>query len=145
MSEDILDEAKRLTSGERDLYGKPAACQLHVLLRTTALALEATRDLATREITVETPLEPHSGSVLTQPIVVVPILRAGIAIVACRADVDEDIGGCCHFILSDQGGEHICTASGPSPSGTQPCAIICSRKLLPIAISMASTNARPPQ
>jgi uracil phosphoribosyltransferase len=45
---------------------------------TTVLMLEATRDLPTRQSSVETPLESASGLVLSEPIVAVPILRAGL-------------------------------------------------------------------
>jgi uracil phosphoribosyltransferase len=45
---------------------------------TTVLMLEATRDLPTREKTVETPLEEARGRALAEPIVGVPILRAGL-------------------------------------------------------------------
>lgn len=46
---------------------------------TTLLVLEATRDLPLEPETIETPLETHAGSRLTAPLVVVPILRAGLA------------------------------------------------------------------
>jgi len=45
---------------------------------TTVLILEATKDLPTRERTVMTPLEEATGLALKQPLVVVPILRAGL-------------------------------------------------------------------
>jgi uracil phosphoribosyltransferase len=42
------------------------------------LLVEATRDLPTQPITVETPLEATEGSALAEGIVAVPILRAGL-------------------------------------------------------------------
>ena len=45
------------------------------------IALEATRDLATDERTVETPLEPATGRALENDIAVVPVLRAGLSMV----------------------------------------------------------------
>jgi uracil phosphoribosyltransferase len=42
------------------------------------LTLEATRDLATRTDTVETPLGPASGPRVSSEVVVVPVLRAGL-------------------------------------------------------------------
>lgn len=44
----------------------------------TILALEATRDLAVNPKRVETPLEPADGFQLTNPLVIVPVLRAGL-------------------------------------------------------------------
>lgn len=51
------------------------------------LALEATRDLATKEALVETPLERYTGRVLARPLVVVPILRAGLGMVQPIVDL----------------------------------------------------------
>ena len=47
---------------------------------TTLLALEATRDLPTTAVSLTTPLELMEGQVLAQGLVVIPILRAGLAI-----------------------------------------------------------------
>lgn len=43
------------------------------------IAIDATRDLATEQRTVDTPLEPATGFSLQHDIVVVPVLRAGLA------------------------------------------------------------------
>lgn len=43
------------------------------------------------KLTVQTPLEPHGGNVLAQPIVLVPILRAGIAMVQPFTDLFPDV------------------------------------------------------
>jgi uracil phosphoribosyltransferase len=43
------------------------------------MTFEVSRGFATREVTVETPLEKTRGRVLSQPITLVPILRAGMA------------------------------------------------------------------
>ncbi len=45
------------------------------------LAYEATRQLPTRAVPIETPLEPTTGHVLDAEVVVVPILRAGLGLV----------------------------------------------------------------
>jgi uracil phosphoribosyltransferase len=45
------------------------------------IALEATRDLATEERTVDTPLEPATGRALAHDVAVVPVLRAGLSMV----------------------------------------------------------------
>jgi len=55
------------------------------------LALEATRDLATKEHAVETPLEPFTGRALARPLVVVPILRAGLGMVQPIVDLFPDV------------------------------------------------------
>jgi uracil phosphoribosyltransferase len=45
------------------------------------VAIEATRDLPTRELTIETPLEPTGCRRLRGEVAVVPVLRAGLAMV----------------------------------------------------------------
>ena len=56
------------------------------------LAIDATRDLATEEKAVETPLEAAKGRVLaSQPIVVVAILRAGVSMVQPFLDMFPDV------------------------------------------------------
>lgn len=45
------------------------------------LAVQATRDLATRRVQVETPMQAASGRVLNEHVAVVPILRAGLGMV----------------------------------------------------------------
>src|SRR6202007_3013685 len=53
----------------RDRTTKPATFRTLAYQISSLLAFEVTRDLATRVTTVETPLEPHSGRVLSDPIV----------------------------------------------------------------------------
>lgn len=48
---------------------------------SSILAYEAMRSLATREIEIETPLEFTVGQVISESVVVVPILRAGLGMV----------------------------------------------------------------
>jgi len=75
----------------RDKTTKP------VLFRTLSyqiallLALDATRDLATEEKPIETPLEPMTGRVLAKHLVVVPILRAGLGMLQPFHDVFPDV------------------------------------------------------
>jgi uracil phosphoribosyltransferase len=45
---------------------------------TLVMAAEALRDLPTREVTVETPLAPAAGRLVSADVVVVPVLRAGL-------------------------------------------------------------------
>lgn len=75
----------------RDRTTKP------VLFRTLSyqiallLALEATRDLATTEKKITTPMEPVMGRVLARPLVVVPILRAGLGMLQPFHDIFPDV------------------------------------------------------
>jgi uracil phosphoribosyltransferase len=62
----------------RDQTTKPALFRTLSYQISLLLALEATRDLVTVEKTIETPMESTLGHVLAKPLVVVPILRAGL-------------------------------------------------------------------
>ena len=76
----------------RDETTKPATFRTLAYQLTLMLAIEATRDLATEEKIVRTPLEDASGRVLSaQPIVVVAILRAGVSMVQPVLDVFPDV------------------------------------------------------
>ncbi len=55
------------------------------------LALEATRDLPTKCVDVETPLEKTQGLLLGGPFVVVPILRAGLGMLPSFVDLFPEI------------------------------------------------------
>jgi uracil phosphoribosyltransferase len=58
---------------------------------TTVLMLEATRDLPTKEQTVETPLEEATGRRLVEPIVAVPILRAGLGMLDAVVELFPEV------------------------------------------------------
>jgi uracil phosphoribosyltransferase len=75
----------------RDHTTKPATFRALAHQVGLMLALEATRDLATRPHAVNTPLEPHTGNVLAQGLVVVPILRAGLGMVQPYLDLFPDV------------------------------------------------------
>jgi uracil phosphoribosyltransferase len=76
----------------RDRTTKPATFRTLCYQVTLLLAIEATRDLPTEEKTIETPLETSTGHVLThQPLVVVPILRAGLGMVQPVLDLFPDV------------------------------------------------------
>lgn len=79
----LLDHplALHLITQLRDATTKPATFRGLCHHLSVLLALEATRDLATRETAVNTPLEPCIGRTLARPLVVVPILRAGLGMV----------------------------------------------------------------
>ena len=56
------------------------------------LAIEATRGIETESKPIETPLESMNGRVLAhQPLVVVPILRAGLGMVQPFTDIFPDV------------------------------------------------------
>jgi uracil phosphoribosyltransferase len=62
-----------------------------ILRRASALmAFEVTRDLPLRTISVKTPLAMTKGSVLARPVVLVPILRAGLGLVGGFVEVLPD-------------------------------------------------------
>jgi uracil phosphoribosyltransferase len=58
---------------------------------TLILAIEATRDIPTRPITVETPLEPTEAWALQLPLAVVPILRAGLGMLEPFTSLFPDV------------------------------------------------------
>lgn len=75
----------------RDKTTKPALFRTLSYQISLLLALEATRDLATEEKQIETPLEPCAGRVLARPLAVVPILRAGLGMVQPFQDIFPDV------------------------------------------------------
>ncbi len=84
--------AEHIITHLRDRTTKPATFRTLAYQLTLMLAIDATRDLATEEKMVETPLESTPGRVLsTQPIVVVAILRAGVSMVQPFLDVFPDV------------------------------------------------------
>ncbi|HWA08672.1 MAG TPA: uracil phosphoribosyltransferase [Opitutaceae bacterium] len=76
----------------RDKTTKPATFRTLAYQISLLLAIEATRRLASEDKAIETPLESVTGRVLArQPIVVVPILRAGLGMVQPFVDVFPDV------------------------------------------------------
>ncbi|HVZ66040.1 MAG TPA: uracil phosphoribosyltransferase [Lacunisphaera sp.] len=71
----------------RDKTTKPALFRTLSYQLSLLLALEATRDLATEEKAIVTPMEPTLGRVLAKPLVVVPILRAGLGMLQPFHDI----------------------------------------------------------
>jgi uracil phosphoribosyltransferase len=62
----------------RDRRTAPAEFRRLAHRASLLVAAEATRDLATRAIEIETPLETTTARALAGPVVAVPVLRAGI-------------------------------------------------------------------
>lgn len=75
----------------RDQTTKPALFRTLCRQVTLLLALEATRDLATEAKAIETPLEATTGRVFAQPLVIVPILRAGLGMVEPFLELFPDV------------------------------------------------------
>lgn len=75
----------------RDRNTKPALFRTLGYQISLLLALEATRNLALDEKEIETPLESTKARVLAQPLVVVPILRAGLGMVQPFLDLFPDV------------------------------------------------------
>jgi uracil phosphoribosyltransferase len=90
----VLDHplAAHVITHLRDKTTKPATFRTLCYQISLLLAVEATRSLPTEEKAIETPLEPVTGRVLThQPLVVVPILRAGLGMVQPFLDIFPDV------------------------------------------------------
>jgi uracil phosphoribosyltransferase len=76
----------------RDKTTKPATFRTLTYQLTLLLAIEATRKLETTAKQIETPLEPMTAHELAhQPLVVVPILRAGLGMVQPFLDLFPDV------------------------------------------------------
>lgn len=75
----------------RDRTTPPATFRILSNQISLLLALEATRDMATRDTTIETPLETMSSPVLAQPMVVIPILRAGLGMMQSFLDLFPEV------------------------------------------------------
>ena len=78
--------ARHLLTELRDRATPPAVFRALSRRLTLVLVLEATRDLPTRPHRVETPLEPTEGRHLTDDLVAIPILRAGLGMLEAVTD-----------------------------------------------------------
>jgi uracil phosphoribosyltransferase len=90
----VLDHplAAHVITHLRDKTTKPATFRTLCYQISLLLAIEATRDLTTETKFIETPLEPMTAKVLShQPLVVVPILRAGLGMVQPFLDIFPDV------------------------------------------------------
>ena len=90
----VLDHplAAHVITHLRDKTTKPATFRTLCYQISLLLAIEATRTLATEDKAIETPLEPVTGRVLVhEPLVVVPILRAGLGMVQPFLDIFPDV------------------------------------------------------
>ncbi len=90
----ILDHplASHILTHLRDKTTKPATFRTLSYQLSLLLAIESTGDIETEDKRIETPLEPLVGRVLAhQPLVVVPILRAGLGMVQPFTDIFPDV------------------------------------------------------
>jgi uracil phosphoribosyltransferase len=71
----------------RDYTTPPHEFRQKAILLSRFLAYEAMRDLTTREAGVETPLGPAKGVVLSDYVVIAPILRAGLALAEAAQEI----------------------------------------------------------
>ena len=58
---------------------------------TTMLVIEATRHIATRSINVETPIKETHGVQLSEPLAIVPVLRAGLGMLEPVVQLFPDV------------------------------------------------------
>jgi uracil phosphoribosyltransferase len=76
----------------RDKTTKPATFRTLAYQISLLLAIEATSEIETEDKVIDTPLETITGRVLAhQPLVVVPILRAGLGMLQPFTDIFPDI------------------------------------------------------
>jgi uracil phosphoribosyltransferase len=69
-----LTQLRDATTSSRDFRARLAEV-------ATLMVFEVARDLATKLRTIETPLAPYEGAALASPVIVAPILRAGLGMV----------------------------------------------------------------
>jgi uracil phosphoribosyltransferase len=74
----VLDDRLAVLRDEVTPHG---AFRLALHEASAILAIEATRDLPTVQRTIATPLEPAEANRLEAPIIIVPVLRAGLGMV----------------------------------------------------------------
>jgi uracil phosphoribosyltransferase len=83
--------AAHIVTHLRDENTEPATFRRLTHQLSLLLALKATHDLPTRDHTVDTPLERTTGRILAKPLVVVPILRAGLGMAESIVDLFPDV------------------------------------------------------
>ncbi len=90
----VLDHplASHILTHLRDRTTKPATFRTLAYQLSLLLAIESTGDIETELKAIETPLESVQSRVLAhQPLVVVPILRAGLGMVQPFTDIFPDV------------------------------------------------------
>ncbi|HEX7464851.1 MAG TPA: uracil phosphoribosyltransferase [Actinomycetota bacterium] len=92
MSVTVVDHplAQHLLTSLRDRDTAPAVFRTLAKRLALTLALEALRDLPTRHVDVQTPLEPAEGRVLGE-LVAIPILRAGLGMLEAVTELVPEV------------------------------------------------------
>ncbi len=75
----------------RDAKTGTAEFRRHAGIVSTVMLIEATRTLRTEPRSVQTPLAMATGRILTDNLVVVPVLRAGLAMMVAAQDLLIDV------------------------------------------------------
>ncbi|MEP6669359.1 MAG: uracil phosphoribosyltransferase [Chthoniobacter sp.] len=75
----------------RDVRTESSGFRARLNELATLVVFEATRSLATRPERIETPLAPCDGHALARPVIVAPILRAGLGLVEGMLDLLPDV------------------------------------------------------
>lgn len=93
MALSLLDHplADELIASLRDKATAPARFRHLARAITTLLVLEATRDLATVEASIETPIGTARARRLAQGLAVVPVLRAGLGMLESAVELFPDV------------------------------------------------------
>lgn len=93
MSLNILQHplAEHLLAGLRDINTEPEAFRIYSSRLTTLLAIEATRMLPTVSVDIQTPLETTTVRRLSGGLAVVPVLRAGLAMLEPIVELFPDV------------------------------------------------------
>ena len=83
--------AQHLLTRLRDVETEPPLFRTLAKRLTTALVLEAIRDLPTVEVDIRTPLEPTRGTAISPDLVAVPILRAGLGMLEAVTELFPEV------------------------------------------------------
>lgn len=83
--------AAHLLAGLRDVATQPERFRHLARRLSTVLVLEATRGLRVRQTTVTSPLTAAPARLVDQPVVAVPILRAGLGLLEAVTDLLPDV------------------------------------------------------
>lgn len=83
--------AQHLLTGLRDKTTEPSQYRREAWTLSTLVILEATRSLATKTATIETPLESMSSPELAEALAVVPVLRAGLSMLEPALQLFPDV------------------------------------------------------
>ena len=75
----------------RDENTNPEEFRARLAELATLLAFEATRDFTTRVVEIRSPLARVEGAALTRPVIIAPILRAGLGMVEGMLHVLADV------------------------------------------------------